>query len=363
MDPEDLEYDLLSGALIALCTVGVGAALWKRSMKEPRPMKDLIGLQYIVTGANSGIGLATARMLANRGGHVILGVRNIPGGEDVKKEILKEGVVHASQIEVHQLNLCSFKSIENFVNSLQSKSKKLKLHCLINNAGAILPEYQKIHGIESSMLTNYIAPLYLTSLLQSNLETTAITSGIPSRIINVSSRLEKNAKISDNQIRDMNRSLNSNTDEQYNHWTAYADSKHCQLLATYGTASLLTKEGKSTNLTVHAVTPGMVHTNLSRNMMSSFLSYLAWPIQRLILRTPEQGAAPVVYAATDPVPGKETGKYYQATSNGVIVEERSSERTYNLNLQKELLSSSIKLIEKGKLIEEGTTKKLYTKKK
>ena len=159
------------------------------------------------------------------------------------------------------------------------------------------------------MRTNFLAPLFLTWKLLPLLKGNEAHG--PARIINVSSRLEKNSKLTDNDLKSGPRG--NCTSEGYNMMSAYSDSKHAQLLGSLGLANSLKDQTMTSNVVVHAVTPGMVHTNLSR-FLPKVVQWLAWPVQRIFLRTPEQGAQSVLYAATASAPALTPRKYYSLSN-------------------------------------------------
>jgi len=235
------------------------------------------------------------------------------------------------------LDVSSFSSIQKFVSEV--KEEFPTVHCLINNAGALLPTYEERNGLEMTMLTNYYGPLYLTTQLLPVLR----QAGGSGRVVNVSSRLEKTHTWTEAQIRSGPTGLLRPADaEKYSYMTQYGNSKFLQLLATLGQGEAYKREG----VVVHAVTPGMVRTGLAGQVLWAPLALLSQPVQMLFLRTPEQGAAPVVYAATAALPGECTGKYWQADKAGRCSEEQvgRSELSRSLSLATALLRSSDELI-------------------
>eukprot|EP00596_Hydrurales_sp_CCMP1899_P006131 CAMPEP_0119037186 /NCGR_PEP_ID=MMETSP1177-20130426/5389_1 /TAXON_ID=2985 /ORGANISM="Ochromonas sp, Strain CCMP1899" /LENGTH=205 /DNA_ID=CAMNT_0006998097 /DNA_START=440 /DNA_END=1057 /DNA_ORIENTATION=- len=166
-----------------------------------------------------------------------------------------------------------------------------------------------VNEIELTSLTNHMGPFYLTKLLLPKLEKTAEEENVEGRVVNVSSRLEKNA------------TPNKTGDYSYIGWlergpdiyttfSAYANSKLCNLLMTLEMARRLDGKGCDKGcVTVNAVTPGMVNTELGR-----FAPYwqllLSYPLRYFMLKSPDQGASTVIYAATDPSLSGVTGKYF-----------------------------------------------------
>lgn len=339
-------HDLWLGVAMAVCVIG-GWSLVKGAggggglKKETR---DLIGKKYIVTGANSGIGKATAAALANRGATVIMGCRNTAAGEEARQSIIDSAPgCDPTEVRVKSLDISSFRSIRQFVADVQQEIPS-GVQCLVNNAGALIPTYQEKSGLELTLLTNYYGPLYLTTLLLPVLskekeKEKGLAPGGSGRVVNVCSRLEKGHTWGEEDIAGSPTGLLSAAQaDKYSYMVQYGNSKFLQLLATRGQGEAYRKD----NVVVHAVTPGMVHTGLAGSVLWSPLAWLSQPIQRLLLRTPEQGAAAVVYAATASLPGSTTGKYWTADKAGKCTEESGSEQSQSLRLAAALLQSSQK---------------------
>ncbi|XP_057784876.1 short-chain dehydrogenase TIC 32 B, chloroplastic-like isoform X1 [Salvia miltiorrhiza] len=141
-------------------------------------------LTAIVTGATSGIGEETARVLAKRGVRVVIPARDLRKAESVKENIQKESP--KAEIIILELNLSSFASIKSFCSHFLSLG--LPLHILINNAG-IFPHKQEFSedNIELTFATNYLGHFLLTKMLLEKMVETAGKSSIEGRIVNVSS--------------------------------------------------------------------------------------------------------------------------------------------------------------------------------
>uniref|UniRef100_A0A7C9FQ58 Protochlorophyllide reductase n=2 Tax=Opuntia streptacantha TaxID=393608 RepID=A0A7C9FQ58_OPUST len=145
---------------------------------------DASNLTAIITGGASGIGLETARVLALRGAHVIIGARNMDAAKEAKQFILKDN--GSAQIEFLKLDLCSVKSIREFADKFLFLN--LPLNILINNAGIMFCPYQLSEdGIETQFATNHIGHFLLTNLLLDKMKQTAEATGIEGRIVNLSS--------------------------------------------------------------------------------------------------------------------------------------------------------------------------------
>ncbi|WOL10546.1 hypothetical protein Cni_G19304 [Canna indica] len=130
---------------------------------------DGTGLTAIVTGGSTGIGAETIRVLALRGVHVVMGVRNLSTGHKVKEEIIKEA--QNARIDVLELDLSSMASVKNFASEFVSLN--LPLNILINNAGVLGVPFSLSHdGIELHFATNHIGTK-LTWLMEEGVNITA----------------------------------------------------------------------------------------------------------------------------------------------------------------------------------------------
>ncbi len=335
---------------IALGFVLAGLAYGYSRKKGVLPVeRDLLGKTFVVTGGNCGIGKATAHALVSRGATVALGCRNTDAGSKARTEILASiPVSNEEDLEVLELDLNSWGSIHTFPQRLQQLGKfERGLYCLINNAGAIMPEYSEKGGLEMTMRTNFLGPLGLTMNLLPQLRRYSAGAGAGAgadvaRIVNVTSRLEKNSKLSDIEL--ANGPTGCGSQQNYSPMAAYSDSKHAQLLGSLGLAKKLEASEKH-NIIVHAVTPGMVSTSLSR-YLSTPVQWLVWPLQRMLLQTPEQGAMAVVHSATSRETRGETGQYYSMSSSGDFskVFDGASERSRNEKLAQSLVENSMTLI-------------------
>ncbi|HZH70027.1 MAG TPA: SDR family NAD(P)-dependent oxidoreductase, partial [Flavobacteriaceae bacterium] len=134
---------------------------------------DLKGKIAIVTGGNTGIGLETAKTLANAGATVIVPARDI---EKAKKNL--QGIPN---VEIEEMDLVNPTSIDAFAEKFLASGRPL--HLLINNAGIMwVPLRKDIRGIESQLAVNYLAQFQLTARLW-----TALKKANGARVINVSS--------------------------------------------------------------------------------------------------------------------------------------------------------------------------------
>lgn len=144
---------------------------------------SLTGKVAIVTGANTGIGFATALDFARRDARVILACRDLKKAEKAAEKLVSFS--NNKKIQVEQLNLADLRSVRDFSDKMKSSLNRLDL--LINNAGIMAPPYGKTKdGFELQFGTNHLGPFLLTNLL---LDLLKKTEG--SRIVNVSSLTHK----------------------------------------------------------------------------------------------------------------------------------------------------------------------------
>ncbi|CAI0472648.1 unnamed protein product [Linum tenue] len=140
-----------------------------------------------ISGGASGIGLETARVMAQHKAHVIIGARNMEAASKAKHLILKH--TPGARVDVLQLDLASTRSVRAFADSF--KALNLPLNVLINNAGVMFCPYQQSEdGIEMQFATNHLGTgghFLLTNLLVDKMKETARATGVEGRIVNLSS--------------------------------------------------------------------------------------------------------------------------------------------------------------------------------
>jgi len=281
-------------------------------MSEPRPM---IGKTVVITGANSGIGKATAIALAKMGATVVMACRDKERGEAALAQVKVEG--KNPNVRLMILDLASQASVREFVRDFDSRYRRLDV--LINNAGVVLNKREMSPDkIVKTFAVNYLSPFLLTNLLLPRLVASA-----PSRIINVTSALHLKAHIDFKDIENK---------KHYKGSTSYAASKLAVVLFTYELARKL----RLTGVTVNCVNPGAVATNLGRadaGLMGAFMLAVT-----PFLNPSENGAETSVYLASAPELAKVTGKYFVDKKQQV-----SSHESYDELEAKKLWDVSMKL--------------------
>ncbi|KAJ4711838.1 short-chain dehydrogenase TIC 32, chloroplastic-like [Melia azedarach] len=277
---------------------GYGSKTTAEQVTESCP--DLISITAIITGATSGIGAETARVLAKRGARLVLPARSLKAAEDAKARILSE--CPGSEIIVMALDLSSLNSVHNFVSEFESL--RLPLNLLINNAGKFAHEHALSEdGIEMTFATNYLGHFLLTKLLLKTMIETARETGIQGRIVNVSSSIH--GWFSGDMIRYLGQI--SRNRSHYDATRAYALSKLANVLHTKEIAQRLKK--MEANVTVNCVHPGIVRTRLTRER-EGFITDLVFFLTSKLLKTIPQGAATTCYAAIHPRLLNVSGKYF-----------------------------------------------------
>uniref|UniRef100_A0A3Q2QS19 Retinol dehydrogenase 14a n=1 Tax=Fundulus heteroclitus TaxID=8078 RepID=A0A3Q2QS19_FUNHE len=240
------------------------------------------GKTVIVTGANSGIGKATVAAIVKLQGRVIMACRDQARAEEAALDTLQETGVDSRLVVVKQLDLASLESVRSFCEDIIKEEPRLDV--LINNAGVYQCPYTKTEdGFEMQFGVNHLGHFLLTHLLLDLLKRSA-----PSRVVVVSSKLYKHGDINFDDL---------NSEKLYDKAFAYGRSKLANLLFTCELARRLEGSG----VTVNALTPGIVRTNLGRHV---HIPVLAKPLFNLLswglFKSPEEGAQTSVYLASSP---------------------------------------------------------------
>jgi NAD(P)-dependent dehydrogenase (short-subunit alcohol dehydrogenase family) len=239
-------------------------------------MTDQRGRTAVVTGANSGLGLATARELANAGAAVVAACRNVAKGRE------------AFGGDVRELDLADLSSVQAFAQQLATDHDHLDL--LINNAGVMAPPRRLTKdGFESQFGTNHLGHFALTGRLL------GLLSKAPApRVVTVSSGMHRSGTL---KFDDLQR------ERGYNNWQAYSQSKLANLEFCFELQRRATAAGSP--LLSLAAHPGYAATNLQFAGPAHF--YERWFMtvaNRVYAQSAEMGALPILYAATvDGLPG------------------------------------------------------------
>lgn len=238
--------------------------------------------RILITGATSGIGLEAAKVLAGMDAEIIITAREEARGKEAVKAISEES--GNPKVEYRLCDLSCMISIRHLCENELRDVKKLDI--LINNAGIWQPKrVASADGIEMTFAVNYLAPFFLTSLLQDKLQNSK-----SARIVNVASGLHS-GEINFNDIE---------FKERYSGKAAYAQSK----LALIMYSRLLAKKLEPHNITVNSLHPGFIATSLARDL-GGFMRFLFAKFGK----SAAFGAKNLVYAATASELDKYSGEF------------------------------------------------------
>ncbi|CAN6446175.1 unnamed protein product [Victoria cruziana] len=255
-------------------------------------------LTAIITGATSGIGAETARVLGKRGLRIVIPARNAKSAGEMKAKIHKENP--EVEIIVMELDLSSFASIRRFCSAFLSSG--LPLNILINNAGMYCSNLQFTEdNFEMCFSTNYLGHFLLTEMLVGRMIETAVETGEEGRIINVSSVIHRWAKREAFEFYDML------TPHNYNGTRAYAQSKLANILHAKELARLL--KARNARVTVNSVHPGIVKTGIIREE-KGLITDAVYLLAGKLLKTAAQAASTICYVALDPRINGVSGKFF-----------------------------------------------------
>ena len=264
---------------------GVGKRQWTEA-----DIPDLFGRTALITGANAGLGLRMAGVLAERGAHVILACRNPDKGEQAARQITATSPGAAASVV--RLDLASQASVRAAAEEIRAGFPALDL--LINNAGVMDVPYQQTEdGFELTLATNHLGPFALTGLLLDRLAAGA-------RIVTMSSIGHLQGVIDFDDLQ---------SERKYKREKAYTQSKLANLLFAYE----LDRRLRAADAEVSAIAchPGIVSTKLFANdpklqqlLLSPSMRFINfWAVQDV-----RMGALPALRAATDPA--AQGGEYY-----------------------------------------------------
>jgi len=236
------------------------------------------GKTFLVTGANTGIGFEAARVLAGRGGRVLLGCRSERKATEALSRILREQP--NADLAWIPLDLTSLESVENATEIVK---KEARLDVLVNNAGVMIPPKTLTQdGFELQFGVNHLGHFALTGHLLGLL---AATPG--ARVVNVSSKAHDQGTIDFDD---------PNAEKSYDPMLRYRMSKAANMYFTFELARRCEANGLA--ITSAACHPGIADTELSRTFPAWF-GVIA-PFIRPLFNTPAEGALPTLLAATSP---------------------------------------------------------------
>ncbi len=320
------------------------------------------GYYAIVTGANSGIGYETVKVLALNGINVIMACRSLEranqarerlesemkskcltspllwnssggdgngekncGGENREKkgDEKNEKNLSVGKLLVLQCDLGDLQSVKSFAQKVIQARYRVNL--LINNAGVMLPPLELTkQGFETQFGSNFLAHFLLTHLMLDTLNRNG-----PSRIINVSSAAHWNGVIDWSNI-------SPRSVHDYDPCFGYMQSKVCQIMSTYKLHRHLEEKSMSRNVTVNVLHPGIISSNINTNLpaWATFLQDLL--VKRHSLNT-FQGAITTLYLALSPEVGEVSGQYFArcmpVRSNAVSYDVTQQDRLWKISME------------------------------
>jgi len=268
-------------------------------MQDRLDLKDMEGQVCVVTGANSGIGKATAKGLARIGAHLVLVCRNAERGRDAQAEI--QAVAHnaypshGDAVDLHVADLAVQEEVYHLGETLRAEYDRLDV--LVNNAGVLLSEREATpEDIEKTLAVNHLAPFLLTHLLLPLLKETAGRTN-EARVVTVTSEAHRHASLNFEDL---------NAEDGYGMLQAYGQSKLANILFTHELARRL----RDTGVTANCVHPGVVATNIWRgaDWFSRLARLFTW-----FYKSPDEGAEGVLYLAASREVTGVTGQYFDGT--------------------------------------------------
>ena len=277
-------------------------------------MGRLNGKLAIVTGANSGMGMATVEALADEGARVIMLCRSEKRGREALAKLSEK---KERQLELMLCDLGDYASIRSFVAKVKEKYKRIDI--LVNNAGFIALDRQETkEGLERQFGINHIGHFLLSTELLDLM-------GEGSRIVNVASGAHKAGKIHFDDI---------NLTRGFNVIKAYSQSKLANVLFTRE----LAKRVKERGITVNCCHPGAVATNMGVDRETGFGKTITGILKPFFL-TPAEGARTAIYLATDESVNDISGEYFYKCKIA-----KSSKRSKDMELARRLYELSEKLV-------------------
>jgi NAD(P)-dependent dehydrogenase (short-subunit alcohol dehydrogenase family) len=300
---------------------------------------DQRGRTAVITGANSGIGLEAARVLASRGATVVLACRDLEKADRAAGLIAAETASdprdqrdeRGARVQTLRLDLASLASVREAADELCSRYPRLDL--LINNAGVMMPPYGRTEdGFESQFGTNHLGHFALTGLV---LDRLLATGG--SRVVTVSSNGHRAGRINLDDLQ---------SEHHYRKMRAYGQSKLANLMFTYELQRrLAAADAPTIALAAH---PGTSRTDLVRHLSGpgrAVAKAQLGPLTSWFAQSAEMGALPALRAATDP--GATGGQYFGPAGafgfTGYPVPVRSNDRSRDVSVQRLLWEESEKL--------------------
>jgi retinol dehydrogenase 12 len=255
---------------------------------------DLTGINALVTGANTGLGMETARVLALRGALVTMACRNLEKAEHARRAIVNSaaGRIDASQLELLELDLNSLAKTR--ASAQQFNSRGRPLHLLVNNAGIMIPmERRTEEGFEAHLGINHLAHFLFTNLIID-----ALQEAGQARVVVLASSAMGMATLTP-ALEDLNWEK-----RKFSGFRSYGDSKLMNLMFA---RELNRRHGKK-GIVANALHPGVIATELGRDQSLPFMALGIFMLP--FMKSVPRGSATTVYVATSPEYHKRGGLYF-----------------------------------------------------
>jgi NAD(P)-dependent dehydrogenase (short-subunit alcohol dehydrogenase family) len=248
---------------------------------------DQSGRTAVVTGANSGLGLITARELARKGANVVLACRNTAKGEEAAAAILQDAP--SGTVDVRALDLADLSTVHTFADELDGP-----IDLLVNNAGVMgIPRKHTKDGFEMQFGVNHLGHFALTGLLMPQLQ-----KAPEPRVVTLSSTAHKFGRMNFDDLQG---------ERRYFRWSAYGQSKLANLLFAFELQRRADEAGVP--LTSMAAHPGYAATNLQTRgpeaggLLTRVEDAAMAVANRVVAQSDVMGTLPTLYAAVEDLPG------------------------------------------------------------
>ncbi len=282
----------------------------------------------LITGANSGLGFETAKVLLHKGATVIMCCRSMAKGEEARKKLFS--TIGQGSIELQELDLADLNKVNQVANDILRKYERLDL--LINNAGIMAPpRILSSQGYEIQFAVNHLAHMALTQKLLPLIKETK-----SSRIVTVTSAVQFFAKINWDDLQG---------ERKYDRWASYSQSKLANVMfALQLDIKLKGRENRPLSLLAH---PGLAKTNLqlrSANLNGSWQESFAYKLMDPFFQSARMGALPQLMAATFPFVegGEQFAPYFNF--RGIPKKSRITPTAFNSEQRERLWHVSEKLL-------------------
>lgn len=265
---------------------------------------SLKGKLAVVTGASSGLGIETCRVLAAAGATVLMVARDEEKLKAVAGDLQRQQP--EAELLTQRMDLADLESVRNAATEILLYHSEIQL--LINNAGVMAcPLQRTAQGFEMQFGTNHLGHFLFTGLLSD-----ALLDGAPGRVVNLSSAGHKFGAF-------------NFEDPSYNHraydkWQAYGESKTANILFSVE----MDQRTRERGVRAFAVHPGAIMTNLGRHMEEADLVALNErnpSSEKMVFKSVEQGAATTIWAATSPHLAGRGGIYLEDCQIAAAVEK------------------------------------------